>query len=405
MPILSTYRLAVNLIRVAALSPLLCFPSSTFAKQQTFPRFELEAVISHLDHPWALEAIGDAEFLVTTKPGQLLLIQQDQVQTWIKGVPEVLNQGQGGLMDIELHPDYKTNGWIYLSYAYAENGHNATRILRAHIHNNELVDQQIIFTASPLKDTYVHYGARMVFLPDNSLIISVGDGFDYREDAQRLDSQLGKLIRIKDDGSLPDNNPRFEEPEANPFIWSYGHRNPQGLYYDKQRKILFEHEHGPAGGDEINLIQPGKNYGWPVITKGKDYSGAMISPYQTYPGMEQPFIDWTPSIAPSSMLVYRGEMFKEINGDLLVTTLKTRELRWLKMQGNKVVQQKSLLRYLNERLRDIKIDAQGAIYILTDGEQAKLLKVTRRKTAKDTETTGQPAAKDAEKSPSALNSA
>lgn len=382
--------------RLALFSLIMLFLSPTLSAKVapltlSFPRFELEAVINHLEHPWAMEIIGQDEFLITTQPGQLLLVQKGQIQSWIKGIPTVLNKGQGGLMDIALHPDYKNNGWIYLSYAYEQDGQNATRIIRGRLQNFELVDQQILFTASPLKDTPVHYGARMAFLADNTLVFSVGDGFDYREDAQKLDSQLGKIIRINDDGSLPDDNPFVGQKDKDPYIWSYGHRNPQGLFYDSQRQLLFENEHGPAGGDEINIIKAGQNYGWPVITNGKDYSGAMISPYKNYPGMQQPFVDWTPSIAPSSMLVYRGAMFSELDGDLLVTTLKTRELRWLKMRGNKVVKQKSVLRYLNDRLRDIKVDVQGAIYILTDGDNAKLIKIIPRNAPTTPEETTEPA--------------
>ncbi len=353
---------------------------SSQAQESSFPEFTVQTITENLSKPWAFEFIDQNTILVTQKSGELLVIENGQLKYQVKGLPPVLDKNQGGLMDVALHPDFANNGWVYLSYAHQEGQLNGLRILRGKLKDQSLVEQQVLFTASPLKKTPVHYGARMSFLADNSLVFSVGDGFDYREDAQRLNKQLGKMIRIKDDGSLPTDNPFIGQDNKDPYIWSYGHRNSQGLSFDAQRNILFANEHGPAGGDEINMIEAGKNYGWPVITYGKDYSGATITPFQTFEGMEQPFVNWTPSIAPSSLAVYNGDMFPSLNGDLLTTSLKFNELRWVKLDGIntqnlKVVKQESLLKDLDLRLRDVKVGPKGAIYVLSDGDNGKLIKL------------------------------
>ncbi|WP_329601989.1 PQQ-dependent sugar dehydrogenase [Sansalvadorimonas verongulae] len=331
-------------------------------------------VVRGLDSPWSLAELPDGQILVTERSGALKRVHNGQVQN-IEGVPAVYFAGQGGLLDIKLHPQYPENGWVYLSYAYGNRSENALRVMRGKIKNNTLVEQQILFTAAPFKDTPVHYAGRIAFMPDNTFLLSIGDGFDYRESAQKKDSLLGKIIRLNDDGSIPSDNPYIADSGTRGELFSIGHRNPQGLIYDKKRDLVFSNEHGPAGGDEINIIKPGKNYGWPVITYGRDYSGASITPFTEYPGMEQPLVDWTPSIAPSSMVIYYGDMFPEFDGDLLSTTLKTREVRWVQMQGRKPGKQTSLLNNLDERLRHIEIAKDGSLYLLTDS--GKLLNISR----------------------------
>jgi glucose/arabinose dehydrogenase len=224
----------------------------------------------------------------------------------------------------------------------------------------------------------VHYAGRIAFLPDNTLLLTSGDGFDYREDAQRLTSLLGKIIRINDDGSVPANNPFKSESGDAPsdYIFSYGHRNHQGIVYDPKRQVIFSNEHGPDGGDELNIIQSGVNYGWPVITNGLDYIGSRISPFTEYPNMQQPFVDWTPSIAPSGMALHQGQMFKQLNGDLLVSVLKFKEVRWVQMDDLEVVGQVSLFKELEQRIRDVRVHADGSIYLLTDNADGKIYRVT-----------------------------
>ncbi|WJG10175.1 PQQ-dependent sugar dehydrogenase [Aliiglaciecola sp. LCG003] len=345
---------------------------------QTDP-FEVEEVVAEIAYPWSMTFISDNQFLVTQRSGFLRHVVNKTVGAPVKGLPDdIYFNGQGGLLDIVLHPDYLENGWIYLSYSAGNDKSNTLKVIRAKLQDNQLVDLQTILVVNPSRDTPVHYGAKMAFLGDNTLLITSGDGFDYREDAQRLNNQMGKILRINDDGSIPVDNPFAGDPKqplAN-SVFSVGHRNPQGLVYDANRGLVYSHEHGPAGGDEINVIKPGKNYGWPVITYGRDYSGASISPFTTYPGMEQPLVDWTPSIAPSAMVVYNGQEFPQMRGDLLVTTLKAKELRWVKMSGNKAVEQQSLLTDLGYRLRDIKVHPDGSIYLLTDG--GKILRLTAK---------------------------
>ncbi|MRI34225.1 glucose dehydrogenase [Endozoicomonas sp. OPT23] len=338
------------------------------------PELRVSTVISGLQTPWSMAELPSGEFLVTERAGQLKLVRGDKAES-ITGVPEVYFAGQGGLLDIKLHPNYQNNGWLYLSYAFGKRSKNALKLMRAKLRDNRLVEQQQLLTVTPFKDTPVHYAGRITFLPDNSLLLTSGDGFDYRESAQKKDSLLGKIIRINDDGTTPEDNPFVAEKNTISIIYSLGHRNPQGLVYDSKRNVVFSNEHGPAGGDEINIIEAGKNYGWPVITYGRDYSGAQITPFREYPGMEQPLVNWTPSIAPSSMTVYYGEMFPEFQGDLLNTTLKTRELRWVDLDGTKPVKQVSLLKNLNQRFRHIEVAQDGSLLLLTDSGQ--LLRVDK----------------------------
>lgn len=348
---------------------------------KTFPAYQIEEIASGLDFPWSLAFLPNGNLLVTERSGQLKIVDSKGIAQLIDGLPsDIYAKSQGGLLDVTLHPDYATNGWIYLSYAAGTDDKNALRLLRGKLKNHQLVQQQVLFTVSPYKNTPVHFAGRMTFLPDHTLLLTSGDGFDYREDAQRLNNQLGKVIRINDDGSVPKDNPFIagHQGEQSPYVYSYGHRNAQAILYDPVRKLVFSNEHGPDGGDEINIIKAGNNYGWPVITLGRDYSGAKISPFTEYPGMEQPFVDWTPSIAPSGMAVHSGQMFKSINGDLLASSLKFKEVRWVQMQGNSVKAQVSLFKELNERIRDVRVHHDGSIYLLTDSAEGKVLRVVMK---------------------------
>jgi glucose/arabinose dehydrogenase len=348
------------------------------AGELRFPSYKIETVAEGLDFPWSLAFLADGKLLVTERTGQIRIVSAGLISEPLKGVPKNLYvKGQGGLLDVVLHPNYQSNGWLYLSYVIGSDDKNALQVMRAKLSENQLSQQQTIFTVSPFKDTPVHFAGRMTFLPDNSLLITSGDGFDYREDAQRLDNQLGKVIRINDDGSIPANNP-FLSDDTNAlrnYVFSYGHRNAQAILYDPTRDVIFSNEHGPDGGDELNIIQAGVNYGWPVITYGKDYIGGRISPFTEYPNMQQPFIDWTPSIAPSGMAVHSGEMFKALNGDFLVSVLKFKEVRWVQMDDMKVLRQVSLFKELGQRIRDVRVHPDGSIYILTDNAQGKVLRV------------------------------
>ena len=351
---------------------------SAKAETLSFPSYTIETVAKGLDYPWALAFLPNGDLLVTERTGQIRIVSQNTVSEPLVGLPkDIYVQGQGGLLDVVLHPNYYTNRWLYLSYTVGSDDKNALQVMRAKLSGNQLIQQQIMFTVSPFKDTPVHFAGRMTFLPDNSLLITSGDGFDYREDAQRLNNLLGKVIRINDDGSIPANNPFLSEDvdSLSNYVFTYGHRNAQAILYDPSRGVIFSNEHGPDGGDELNIIQAGVNYGWPVITFGNDYIGGRISPFTDYPNMQQPLIDWTPSIAPSGMAVHSGELFKALNGDLLISVLKFKEVRWVQMDGINVVGQASLFKELGQRIRDVRVHPDGSIYILTDSAQGKVLRV------------------------------
>jgi glucose/arabinose dehydrogenase len=239
------------------------------------------------------------------------------------------------------------------------------------------VEAKVIFQVSPAKDTPVHFGGRMAFLPDGSLVLTTGDGFDYREQAQRLQSGLGKIMRMADDGRPLAGNPFVGKAGAQPHIWSYGHRNPQGLAVDAVTGRLWAHEHGPQGGDELNLIQKGGNYGWPVATKGLDYSGATISPFKTYPGVIDGRAVWVPSIAPSGLAVYRGALWPAWAGDLIVGALVNKEVRRLDVDADgRVVRQERIFPSIKARIRDVRVAPDGAVWLTTDEDAGKVLRVT-----------------------------
>jgi glucose/arabinose dehydrogenase len=348
------------------------------AQQAPFPSYKIQEVASGLNFPWSLAFLPDGSLLVTERTGKLTRVSNGEVSAPITGLPvDMYVKGQGGLLEVVLHPNFASNQWVYISYAMGNDDKNALQVMRAKLIGNELVEQQIVFTVTPFKSTPVHFAGRMAFLPDNTLLITSGDGFDYREDAQRLNSLLGKIIRINDDGSVPTNNPFVAENPDSPsnYVFSYGHRNHQGLLFDSERNVIFSNEHGPDGGDELNIIQAGVNYGWPVITQGLDYIGSRISPFTEYANMQQPRLDWTPSIAPSGMAVHQGNLFSELNGDLLVSVLKFKEVRWLHMDGLNVVGQTSLFKELEQRIRDVRVHPDGSIYILTDSDQGKILRI------------------------------
>jgi glucose/arabinose dehydrogenase len=382
MKILTTF---VTFLILVSLMPLVTQAQIASDKQpaQAFPPYTIETLATGLNYPWSLAFLPDGDLLVTERVGDLRRVHNNQVSQPVTGLPEdIYVESQGGLLDVVLHPDYSENHWLYLSYTSGTDKHNALKLMRAKLINGALTQQQLLFTLSPDKDTPVHFGGRMTFLPDRTLLLTTGDGFDYREHAQRFDSQLGKIIRLTDDGQAPTDNPFFNLADSaktprqlTQYIFTVGHRNSQAILYDPVTEMIFANEHGPQGGDEVNIIRAGGNYGWPVITQGIDYSGARISPFTAYPDMLQPLLDWTPSIAPSGMALHQGEMFGTINGDLLVSSLKFKQVYWLQMQGSQVVAQGKLFAEIGQRLRDIRVHKDGSIYLLTDSAQGSLLRV------------------------------
>ena len=332
---------------------------------------------SGLSHPWSLAFLPDGGFLITEKSGALVRLDSTgEIRTDIANVPNVYFASQGGLLDIALHPNFEANGLVYLSYAHGTPAANSTRVARGELVGDRLEAVEVLFSVAPTKDTPVHYGGRLLFLPDMTFLVTTGDGFNYREQAQDLTSLLGKVVRLNDDGSIPIDNPFMGTDGVRPEIFTYGHRNPQGLSFDTKTSEIVLHEHGPRGGDEINILVPGANYGWPAVTFGIDYSGAVISPFTEAPGMTQPRLHWTPSIAPSGLTVIRNSNWPdEWQGDYLVGALAKRHLRRVDMFNGRIIKQVELLKGLATRLRDVRLHNDDSVYILTDGENGQLISI------------------------------
>lgn len=338
---------------------------------------QVETVAEGLSKPWHVSFLPDGRWLVTERGGTLRVIENGAL--WpepVAGVPDVYAASQGGLFETLPAEDFSDTGAIYLSFAHGAPEANATRVVRARLAGLRLIDVQPVFTAQPLKDTPVHYGGRMTWLGDGTLLVGLGDGFDYREAAQRLDSHLGKTVRINADGTVPSDNPFVGQPGALPEIYTLGNRNVQGVVFDAVRNIVWAHEHGPKGGDELNRLTPGGNYGWPLATHGLDYTGARVSPFKTLPGMLDAQVGWTPSIAPSGLALISGPLFADWAGDLLVSSLAERSLRRVELdKAGKVVAQHRLLPELNERLRDVQMAPDGSMVVLAESS-GRVLRVT-----------------------------
>lgn len=339
--------------------------------------YKVTEIAKGLDHPWSMAFLPDGSMLVTERVGRLRLIKGGSLQhDPIRGVPAVHTGSQAGLFDIVLHPKFAENSIVYLTYAAGTAAANGTQVARARFDGSALQDLQVIFKAMPLKDTDNHYGGRMAFLADGTFALTIGEGFEYREKAQDLASDLGKIVRLNEDGSVPQDNPFIGQASVRPEIYTWGHRNEQGLSFDSQSGRLYETEHGPRGGDELNIIVPHRNYGWPVITYGMDYSGAYVSPYTQRPGLEQPVIYWTPSIAPSGLAMYHGDKFPAWRGDLFVGALAFKHLRRVHLdeRGN-VVEQEQLLNDLHWRIRDVRAAPDGYLYVCTDEDDGRVLRL------------------------------
>jgi glucose/arabinose dehydrogenase len=305
--------------------------------------YRLETVAEGLHHPWSVAQLPDRSFLVTERRGRLLHVGRQGGQQPLAGVPETYVAGQGGFFDVILHPRFADNRLVY------------------------------ILRVQPLKSTPQHYGGRLAFLPDGTLLLTTGEGFDYREAAQDPASELGKVLRIRADGSVPADNPLSAAGARR--VWTLGHRNPQGLVVDDASGVVWLHEHGPRGGDEVNRLVPGANYGWPAVTHGMDYSGATISPHRRWPGLVDPVHVWVPSIAPSGLALYRGDRFPAWRGDLFVGALVDRDVRRLDLENGAMVGEERLFGELDERIRDVRSAPDGFLYLLTDSEAGRLVRV------------------------------
>ncbi len=328
-----------------------------------------------LSHPWALAFLPGGDILISERPGRLRIFRDGALlPDPVPGLPEIAATGQGGLLDLALHPDFDDNRWLYLNYADAVGNGVTTRLARARFEDDRLQDVEVLFTAEPASRGGRHFGSRIVFDGDGYVFLSVGDRGDMPR-AQRLDDHAGSIIRLHDDGRIPEDNPLVGRADARPEIYAWGVRNPQGMALHPETGVLWEHEHGPRGGDEINIIEPGLNYGWPVISHGIDYSGAVIGEgIREKEGMEQPLHYWTPSIAPSGMAFYQGDAFPGWDGDLLVGALAHRHLARLSLDHEAVISEVRMLEDQNRRIRDVRV-RDGVIYVLTDHDPGELLRI------------------------------
>ena len=340
---------------------------------------EVRTIARGLANPWALAFLPDGKMLVTERPGRMRIVTTEgQISPPLKGVPEVWASGQGGLLDVVIDKSFAQNKTIYFCFAERTEGGGRTTVARAKLNdsNGRLDDVKIIFRQQGPLSSGNHYGCRIAQAEDGNLFVALGDHFTHRDQAQNLGNHLGKLIRIAPDGSVPSGNPFAGRADAKPEIWSYGHRNVQALAINPASGDPWEIEHGPRGGDELNLIGKGKNYGWPVIGYGIDYSGAKIHDATAKDGMEQPLKYWVPSIAPSGMAFYTGKLFPKWNGSLFTGALRGAMLVRLTLNGNAVTSEERLLENLHERIRDVRQGPDGALWLLTDSTNGRVLRVT-----------------------------
>ncbi|WP_295687481.1 PQQ-dependent sugar dehydrogenase [uncultured Nevskia sp.] len=341
------------------------------------PNYKLVTVAEGLEFPWSLAFLPDGRMLVTERPGRLRIVTADgQLSPPVTGVPAVFAQRQGGLLDVVLDPQFASNARVYLSYAEADAaGLAGTAVARGKLVGNALTGVEVIYRQTPKSEGGLHFGSRLAFAPDGKLFITQGDRYLMKDMAQTLDNDFGKVVRVNPDGSIPTDNPFVRTAGARPEIWSYGHRNMQGAAIHPQTGKLWTHEHGAMGGDEINLDEAGKNYGWPVITWGINYDGKPIGIGTTKEGMEQPLLYWKPSIAPSGMAFYTGDKFAAWRGNLFVGSMKFAYLNRIELDGTKVKAEHKLLTEVNERIRSVRQGPDGYLYVTTDTPKGRVLRL------------------------------
>ena len=371
--------LPATLASLLALSTSLSAQITKAPSQKTKQAFKVETFAKGLVHPWGLAFLPDGRVLVTERPGRLRIVGKDgKLSAPLQGVPKVYASGQGGLLDVQIGPDFATSGAVYLSYADPRDGsRNGTSVARGKLvaegDGGRLEDVKVIFRQEPSYSSAQHFGSRLVFVRDGSLFVTLGERYSARDEAQNPANHLGKLVRIMPEGSPYAGNPK--KPGWRPEMWSIGHRNVQGAALHPETGKLWTIEHGARGGDEINVPEAGKNYGWPVITYGRDYSYLKIGEGTHKPGMEQPIYYWDPSIAPSGAAFYTGDRFPEWKGNLFVGALAGQALHRLVLDGEKIVGEEKLLADLSERIRDVRNGPDGALWLLTDSPEGRVLRV------------------------------
>ncbi|BAU14831.1 glucose dehydrogenase-B [Leptolyngbya sp. NIES-3755] len=347
-------------------------PTQVASAPQGYRKVEL---VQRIESPWGMAWLPDGRLLISGKLGKLQVVQDGKLlPTTIAGVPPVMSQGQGGLMDVSIHPRFAENRLIYLTYSHGTPDANRTRVARAVLDGNTLRDLKVIFEVNQAKSGTQHFGSRIAWLPDNTMLVSIGDGGNppvslngelIRKQAQNLNSRLGKVVRLNDDGSVPRDNPFVNKPNADPAVWSYGHRNIQGLAVDPTSKRVWASEHGSKGGDELNLVAAGQNYGWPVVTHSKEYWGDEITQERSRPGMVDPKIVWTPATAPGGLLFYTGDRFPAWRGNLFSSGMVSRDIKRIELDAQGNVRRQEAIK-IGQRVRDVSQGPDGLIYFITD---------------------------------------
>lgn len=336
--------------------------------------FRLEVITDKLEHPWGMAFLPDGGILVTEKPGRLRLVRDGVLDpTPIAGIPDVYDRGQGGLLDVALHPGFARNGLIYLSYSKPGPAGATTAVIRGRLADDRLDDLEEIFEAEAWADGGRHFGSRLAFDRSGYLFVTIGER-GQMDAAQDLSNHQGTTLRLHDDGRVPDDNPFVGRGDALPEIYTYGNRSPQGLTVHPETGELWQTEHGPRGGDELNLIRAGANYGWPVITYGINYNGEPISDIQEQEGMQQPLHYWDPSIATSGIAIYDGDRFPGWRGNVFVGGLRGQQLARLDVDGTRVIAEETLLEGM-DRIRDVRSGPDGYLYLLTDAGQGRLIRL------------------------------
>jgi glucose/arabinose dehydrogenase len=355
----------------------LCAAAERTAVQSEKHAFNLVTLVEGLDHPWSIAWLPDGRMLVNERAGRMRIVSKDfrlDPQP-VEGLPKIVVDGQGGLFDVVLHPDYKDNGWIYISYSGPGPGGHGTELMRAKLDDHRLTDQQVLFRLEPKTGTSQHFGGRIVFDGKGHVFLTLGERGEQAR-AQRLNDHAGSVIRLNDDGSVPRDNPFVGRKDAKPEKFTYGNRNMQGAALHPRTGELWTHEHGPQGGDEVNVMRAGRNYGWPVITYGANYgTGTKIGEGTQKAGIEPPLYYWVPSIAPSGMAFYEGDKFPNWRGNLLVGALADKMLVRLELNGEKVVKEERMIKGAIGRIRDVRVGPDGFVYLLTDERRGVLARL------------------------------
>jgi glucose/arabinose dehydrogenase len=382
-PVLSLFTSILILVLTAA--QLAAQPLITEGDVPVERGFRKVILVQGLEHPWSMAWLPNGDLLVTERPGRLRLVRDGRlVAEPVAGVSEVFAAGQGGLLDIAVHPRFQENRKVYFTYAHGRSSANRTRVAAAVFDGLRLKNWQVIFQVAETKTGTQHFGSRLIWMPDGSLLVSIGDGGNppvrlhgdwIRKQAQNKDSHLGKILRLNDDGSVPPDNPFSNSPEAEPAVWSYGHRNIQGMAYDPLRACVWVSEHGALGGDELNRAEAGKNYGWPEATYSREYFGGLkISDDTSKAGMVDPKLVWMTAIAPSGLAVYTGKRFPNWHGDIFAGGLQSQDIRHIDLDDAGNLGSQSALR-IGQRVRDVRQGPDGLLYVLTDESSGALIRL------------------------------